>query len=438
MKIHLIAIGGAAMHNIALDLNLRHEVTGSDDEIYDPSLSRLRNVGLLPEEMGWFPNKITKDLDVVILGMHAKIDNPELLKAQELGIPVLSYPEFIFQQSKSKKRIVVAGSHGKTTTTSMILHVLQKAKLDFDYLVGAQIQGFERMVKLSDAEIIVLEGDEYLSSPLDRSPKMLHYKPDIAVITGIAWDHINVFPIFDDYKNQFRLFIESIEDNGHLFYYKYDIHLRQILADSAFANVNKMPYEQIDPNGTEMRVFGKHNLENMEAARLVCERLGINKTRFLSYIKDFSGAGKRLELLLQKDNFHAYLDFAHAPSKVAATVNAIRSQFPNRKIFAFFELHTFSSLNKEFLPHYKQSLSGADEAFVFYDPHTLKMKNMPALKKEEVLSNFDHPNLRVLDSSQEVLESLKSLDSRNAVLLMMTSGKFGKLKPVDLIEDLFG
>lgn len=426
MKIHLIAIGGAAMHNIALDLALHHEVTGSDDEIYNPSRSRLEKEGLLPDEMGWFPDRITPDLDLVILGMHAKADNPELAKAQELGLKVMSYPEFIYHHSKDKKRVVIAGSHGKTTTTSMVLHVLQRLDYKFDYLVGAQIEGFERMVKLSQAPVIILEGDEYLSSCLDRRPKMLHYQPDVAVITGIAWDHINVFPDFEDYKNQFGLFIDSMQSAGSLFYFGDDTHLPDLISQS-HNSCKKQAYAKINIPSRELSVFGDHNLQNMEAARLICNELGVSKEQFAHAISDFNGAGKRLEKLYASENFNAYLDFAHAPSKVKATTEAVRQQYPDAQLIAFFELHTFSSLNKDFIPHYKETLAAADKAYVYYDPHTLKMKGMPQLNPTSVKVAFNHNNLEVIIDKELLLNKLRSVDDVNTVLLMMSSGKFGKI-----------
>lgn len=414
------------MHNIALDLALNHTITGSDDEIYNPSKSRLADKGLLPAEMGWFPERITEDLDLVILGMHARADNPELARAKELGITVMSYPEYIYHHSKDKKRVVIAGSHGKTTTTSMILHVLQKRQQNFDYLVGAQIEGFERMVKLSDAPIIILEGDEYLSSCLDRRPKMLHYQPDIAVVTGVAWDHINVFPDFEEYKNQFGLFIDSMQTDGTLFYFGADEYLPGLAAASS-NTCDKQAYAKINIPQEQLSVFGDHNLQNMEAARLVCEQLGITAGQFAEAIKDFTGAGKRLEKLHQTDGFDAYLDFAHAPSKVTATTRAIRQQFADRKVIAFFELHTFSSLNKDFMPHYKASLAAADIAYVYYSPHTLEMKGMPALDPIYVHECFDHPHLEVITQAEVLLDRLQSCPVEEVVLLMMSSGKFGKI-----------
>jgi len=439
MKIHLIAIGGAVMHNLALDLHKDHIVTGSDDEIYNPSRSRLEKAGILPKEMGWFPQKINKELDIVILGMHAKIDNPELLKAQELGLTIYSYPEYIHFHSRYKRRIVVAGSHGKTTTTSMIMHVLNKLNRDFDYLVGAQIEGFNRMVKLSDAPIIIIEGDEYLSSPLDRTPKMLHYDPDVSIITGIAWDHINVFPTFDNYKSQFALFLQGLKSSAKVYYYDHDQNLKDILKEGEH-ECSVEGYELL-PNQSsvvshkgkdyDMSVFGNHNFENMHAALKVCSDLGVTTGDFLSAMQDFKGAGKRLQILKKGSRCIAYLDFAHAPSKVKATTLATRSKYSDRKVYAFLELHTFSSLDPQFIPHYKDALNAADEAFVFFDPHTLKMKNMDALDNTVVASAFNHPNLKILNSALEILQSIEPLQAENAVFLFMSSGKFGG---IDLIE----
>ncbi len=435
-RIHLIAIGGSAMHNLALELAFRgHHVTGSDDEIYNPSKQRLSEADLLPEEFGWFPQKIHDRLDCVILGMHARSDNPELLKAQELNIPIYSYPEFVYQQSKNKKRIVIAGSHGKTTTTSMILHVLSKLNKDFDYLVGAQISGFERMVKLSDAPIIVIEGDEYLSSPIDRRPKMLHYKADIAVITGIEWDHINVFKSFDIYKEQFRLFIESMNENSTLNVFEGDEHIRSILKEKPRDNLNL--YSGLASNGKDavlyqneaypIQVFGAHNRQNMEAAMLCCQQIGIDNETFLRQIADFSGAAKRLQSIPNIGQAQIYSDFAHAPSKVRATVKAIREKHPNKTVSAFLELHTFSSLNKDFIPLYKDSMQLADEAIVYYSPHTLAMKKMPDLEIDFVHQHFNHPNLKVFSQAEKVHDYLKFIQDKDQIILLMSSGNFGGL-----------
>jgi len=435
MKIHLIAIGGAVMHNLALDLQKYHIVTGSDDEIYNPSRSRLETAGILPKSMGWFPSKITNELDIVILGMHAKIDNPELLKAQELGLTVYSYPEFIHFHSRDKRRVVVAGSHGKTTTTSMIMHVLYKLNRDFDYLVGAQIEGFERMVRLSEAPIIIIEGDEYLSSPLDRTPKMLHYDPDLSIITGIAWDHINVFPTFDNYVSQFSLFLKGLQANAKLYYFEKDDHLNKIIKNHDFKcktqsyNILENQNSIVTYKGKDykMSVFGDHNFQNMKAAAHICNDLGVTTKEFLESMSDFKGAGKRLQLIKEGKDAIAYLDFAHAPSKVKATTLATKSKYKNRSLYAFLELHTFSSLDPTFIPHYAGALAGADKAFVFYDPHTIKMKNMKALDGNEVAKAFDHPSLQIVNSKEEILASLDILPSENSVFLFMSSGKFGGL-----------
>lgn len=436
MKIHLIAIGGSAMHNIALELSYRgHDVTGSDDEIYNPSRQRLDDAGLLPKEMGWFPDKLSDQIDGVILGMHARPDNPELERAKNLGLKIYSYPEFIFEQSKNKKRIVIAGSHGKTTTTSMILHVLNQLNIETDYLVGAQLEGFNRMVKLSDASIIVIEGDEYLSSPIDRRPKMLHYKPHIGVITGVAWDHINVFPSFANYASQFQLFADSFEDNGILFAFANDEVCQGIQM-----NFNQNGSQIQFYNGLESRanqqvsyknelypisVFGAHNRQNMEAALLVCQSLGISEKDFFKVIQNFTGASKRLEELECSSPAKVYLDFAHAPSKVKATVKAMRERFPNENLLCFLELHTFSSLNKSFLPEYKESLLPANEAIVHYNPHTLSMKKMPPLDKEYVKACFATSNVEIETDVVNIQRKLEEEKSNNQIILLMSSGNFG-------------
>ena len=401
MRIHLIAIGGSAMHNLAMALHYNHHtVSGSDDEIYDPARSRLDNVGLLPGEIGWDPSRITQDLDAIILGMHARIDNPELLEAQRLGIPVYSYPEYIYLEAKEKQRWVIAGSHGKTSTTSMVLHALQKLQVDTDYLVGAQLEGFERMVRLSEAPLMVIEGDEYLSSPIDRRPKFLHYKPQLAVITGIAWDHINVFPTFEEYTRQFDLFVKGLPKGSKVFFFQDDQYLKTIKGTNP--TVNMVPYTAFEGSGQgdhmmvrsdkgnhfKIGIFGKHNLQNLKAASLLCEEHGIDQEEFLSTMKDFKGAAKRLQCLKQTEVLTIYQDFAHAPSKVEATLKAVRDQYPGKKIVAALELHTFSSLNKKFLPLYKGTLAPADSAAVFFQKHTLEMKRLPPLDPEEVAEHF--------------------------------------------------
>lgn len=425
------------MHNMALALQeLGHQVTGSDDEIYDPARSRLEAKGLLPNEIGWNPDRITKELDAVILGMHARINNPELLKAQELGIPVYSYPEYVYKESVNKKRIVVAGSHGKTTTTAMILHVLGKLNINTDYLVGAQLKGFDTMVRLTDAPIIVLEGDEYLSSPIERVPKIHFYKPHVTIITGIAWDHINVFPTFENYVDQFRQYIEMIEKDGSLIYYEGDKVLAD-LVDSSKHDIRKTAYDtavyEVVNNQTilhdnnqkiPLKIFGEHNLQNLEAARLVCNEIGISNQQFYEAVMDFEGAAKRLQRLGESDQSAVFLDFAHAPSKVEATIKAFKQQYPDRPLVACFELHTFSSLNKDFLQQYKQTMQPADEALVFYSQHTLKMKKLPDINPQEVQNAFDHPNCKVYADKDALFDYLMEKDWNSTNLLLMTSGKF--------------
>lgn len=423
------------MHNIALDLHAQgHNITGSDDEIYDPSLSRLREAGIAPEPMGWFPEKITADLDFVILGMHAKIDNPELIQAQSLGIKIYSYPEFIYHHSKDKLRVVIAGSHGKTTTTAMVMHVLRKSGRDFDYLVGAQLEGFERMVRLTDAPLIIIEGDEYLSSPIDRVPKILHYKPQIAVITGIAWDHINVFPTFNMYKDQFRLFCETIEDHGTLIYYDEDPNLKVII--EKIKHLHTIPYNTLptdnnkkiiwENNRYPIHVIGAHNLQNMNAARLICNKLDITDDTFFKVIADFSGANKRLQKISERDGRLVYLDFAHAPSKVQATTQSFKNWFTDKPLLAVLELHTFSSLNDEFLLQYRNTLNSADKAVVYFNEHTLNMKNMPPLDPSYIVECFQHPHLKIFTDANELHDYLTTQKENH--LLLMTSGNFNKMQ----------
>ncbi len=446
--IHLIAIGGSAMHNIALALHHKgFHVTGSDDEIYDPARGRLAKYGLLPATEGWHTERITSQLDAIIVGMHAREDNPELKKARELGIQIYSYPEYVYEQSKDKKRVVVAGSHGKTTTTAMILHVLQKLGQDTDYLVGAQLEGFETMVRLSDAPVIVLEGDEYLASPLDRRPKIHFYKPHVSIITGIAWDHINVFPTFENYVEQFEIYIKDIQKDGVLFWFEKDEQLQKI------ADVNPdirtqaygTPQHEIIDNQTilyfnhkkiPLQIFGQHNLQNMEAARLVCNELGIEDETFYEAISDFGGAARRLQCLKETPQNIAYLDFAHAPSKVEATIRALKEQYPDRELVGCLELHTFSSLNKNFLSQYHDTMNAADIACVFFSEHTLKMKRLPELSTQEIVDSFGHPNMKVFTEKDDLTNFLEHLNWKKRNLLMMSSGKFGGVDIKNLVDKL--
>ncbi len=436
MRIHFIAIGGSAMHNLALALHdYGHTVTGSDDEIYEPSRSRLSDSGLLPSEYGWYTDKIETNIDAVILGMHARIDNPELLKAQELGLKIYSYPEFVAAQSMGKTRVVIAGSHGKTTTTSIILHALSSKKIEYDYLVGAQLEGFDRMVKLSDAGIIILEGDEYLSSPIDRRPKMMHYKPNIAVITGVAWDHINVFPTLDNYVDQFRLFINDMKNEDLLYIYENDNHLKTIITEGKHS-CNIENYDQIylteenqyavGSNKYDVKLIGNHNMQNILAAEKVCLRLGLTKDEFYDSLQTFTGANRRLQILKKGNDQggNIYLDFAHAPSKVKATTDAVKDWYKDAPLIAVFELHTFSSLNAAFLPQYKGALDSADVAFVLFSEHALKMKKMPALEKAFVEECFAHSNIKVCVNGEDLKTELINYDVEKSNLLLMSSGTF--------------
>ncbi len=446
MKVHFIAIGGSAMHNLAIALHKKgYKVTGSDDEIFEPSKGRLKKYGLLPESEGWYPARIHSGLDAVILGMHAKQDNPELKIAEELGIKIFSYPEYLYEQSKDKKRVVIGGSHGKTTITSMILHVLQHRGINCDYMVGAQLEGFEVMVKLTkDAGIIVLEGDEYLTSPIDRRPKFHLYKPDIALISGIAWDHINVFPTFENYIEQFRIFSDEIATNGSLIYCEEDENVRKI-GESARKDIIKLPYAipehtiekgitYIINNGEKipLKVFGEHNLMNINGARLVCNELGINDNDFFEAISSFSGASKRLELVAKNEFTTVFKDFAHSPSKLIATNNAVKQQFPDRKLVSCIELHTYSSLSEKFLSHYKGCMDNIDIPKVYFNPHAIKLKRLPAITKEQVKEAFDNPAIEVYTDSSQLLNDLLKIDWKNKNLLMMSSGDFDGINFEDL------
>lgn len=438
MRVHFIAIGGSAMHNLAIALHKKgFKVTGSDDEIFEPSKSRIAKYGLLPEQFGWFPEKISKDLDAIILGMHARADNPELLKAQEMGVKVYSYPEYIYEQSKNKTRVVIGGSHGKTSITSMILHVLGKLNIDFDYMVGAQLKGFDTMVKITDAKLIILEGDEYLSSPIDRRPKFHLYHPNIALISGIAWDHINVFPTFENYVEQFSTFVSLIEKNGALIYCKADPEVNKVALMTPNPDIDRIGYqtpENVIENGVTsilvhgneipLEVFGDHNLQNIEGARLVCNQLKISDEQFYEAIQDFKGAAKRLELIAKNDTTAVYKDFAHSPSKLKATTQAVKRQYKDRLLIACMELHTFSSLNKDFLEQYKGSMAEADEAYVYYSNHTIEHKKLAAITPEEVKAAFGSDNVTIYNNSDELFKMLENKDWNNKVLLLMSSGNF--------------
>ena len=444
MKVHFIAIGGSAMHNLAIALCQKGiAVTGSDDEIFDPAKSRLEKYGLLPERFGWYPERITKELDAVVLGRHAREDNPELLRAQELGIKIYSYPEYLYEQSKDKMRIVVGGSHGKTTTTAMILHVLAHCGIEADYMVGAQLKGFDVMVRLTHtAKVMVIEGDEYLTSPIDRRPKFHLYHPNVGIITGIEWDHINVFPTFDIYREQFAKFIELIEpfpheaglshSTGVLIYCDEDPEVHRVAVENRRTDIQKLPYvcpehrvvDGVTEIGhTRLRIFGHHNLLNLTAARLACRQVGVTDEQFNEAISSFEGASKRLELVKKSDTCAVYKDFAHAPSKLRATIHAMREQYPERRLVACMELHTFSSLTAEFLQQYAHSMDEADVRCVYFSQHALQLKKLPPLDPEEVRRAFGG-DVEVFTDSAAMVAKLKAMEWRIANLLMMSSGNF--------------
>lgn len=440
MKVHFIAIGGSAMHNLAIALHKKgYEVSGSDDEIFNPSRKNLLKHGLHPEKTGWYPQKIHRGLDAVILGMHARPTNPELVKARELGLNIYSYPEYIYEQSKNKTRIVIGGSHGKTTITAMVLHVLHAHGVDTDYMVGAQLEGFDVMVKLTEkAPFIVIEGDEYLSSPEDPRPKFHIYKPHIALISGIAWDHINVFPTFEMYLDQFRRFIYCIEEGGKLIYCEDDMLVKALCEEETTASLYLYPYGLPDYEITDDEVFyihksnryqiqliGKHNLMNMNGARTICMQMGIDDDMFFDAISTFKGASRRLEKLYDGHDITIFRDFAHAPSKISASIEAVKEFYPGRKLIACMELHTYSSLSESFLNHYAGTLKKADEAILFFDPHAVRLKKLPALDADKIIKAFEKPGLQVYTDPNTMHESIRKQLDRNTNFLFMSSGNFG-------------
>jgi len=450
MKVHFIAIGGSAMHNLAISLCKKgYQVSGSDDEIFEPSRSRLKKHGILPENRGWDITKITPDLDAIIIGMHAREDNPELLKARELNLKIYSYPEYLYEQTKNKTRVVIGGSHGKTTITSMIMYVMKFYDKKFDYMVGAQIEGFDTMVSLSeDTSIAIFEGDEYLSSPIDRRPKFHLYKPHIAVLSGIAWDHINVFPTFENYVDQFKIFIEKIEENGSLFYCNLDPVLNNVVINSN-NNIEKISYGVHDysikggityiKNENEefsLEIFGEHNLQNINAAKLVCNKLEISNDEFYKAISGFKGAAKRLEILGENKNTKIFLDFAHSPSKLKATVQAVKEQYNDRKLFAVMELHTFSSLSSDFLDEYQGCMNDADIGIVYYNPEVIKHKKLESISEGQVKKAFNNENLTILTSQSKLLEFIQNANLLNVNLLMMSSGNFSGIDLKSFANDL--
>ncbi|MBP5995178.1 MAG: peptidoglycan synthetase [Crocinitomicaceae bacterium] len=449
MRVHFIAIGGSAMHNLAIALHRKGiQVSGSDDEIFEPSRTRLEKEGILPTNIGWDVTNIHAELDAVILGMHAREDNPELLKAKELQIPIFSYPEYLYEQSKDKMRIVIGGSHGKTTITSMLLHAINKLGLNVDYMVGAQLEGYDCMVKLTnDAKFMILEGDEYLSSPIDRRPKFHLYHPNVALISGIAWDHINVFPTFENYTNQFEIFCDLIEPNGTLIYNTEDPEVRK-LGEQTREGITSIAYKTPTFEPTEtgtllhfegqsypLLVFGPHNLQNLMGAMNLAKSIGIDHAAFLQVMSDFTGAGKRLQKVIERPNFVMFKDFAHSPSKLKATTAAVKHQYPNRKVVACMELHTFSSLKKEFLPHYEGAMIAADEALVYFNPEVVHHKKLEPISIQQVSNGFGG-SVDVKDKTADVLSFIRSQSWNNAVLLMMSSGNFDGIDYDQLGEEL--
>lgn len=448
MKIHFIAIGGSAMHNLALALHQKGtEISGSDDAIFEPSKSRLDAKGLLPNELGWDATRVTSDIDAVILGMHAKADNPELEMAQELGLKIYSYPEFLYEQSKDKTRVVIGGSHGKTTITSMILHVLHYYDRSIDYMVGAQLEGFDTMVHLTDEnEFMILEGDEYLSSPIDRRPKFHLYKPNIALLSGIAWDHVNVFPTFENYVEQFNIFTDSLINGGIMVYNEEDKYVKNVVENST-NHIQKYPYgtpEHTIENGVTyletsvgklpLEIFGKHNLQNLAGAKWICQHLGIDEDDFYEAISSFSGASKRLEKIAENESTVIFKDFAHSPSKVEATTNAVKNQFKERTLLACLELHTYSSLNAGFLKEYVGALDAADVAVVFYSPHAVEIKKLEKVTKEQIANAFQRDDLVIYTDTTAFKEYLFSQNLENTALLLMSSGNYGGISFEEVAE----
>jgi len=449
MKVHFIAMGGSAMHNLAIALSRKGAiVTGSDDEIFEPSKGRLKKQGILPDKIGWDENRVTSDLDAVILGMHARENNPELLKAKKLKLKIYSYPEYIYEQTKAKKRLVIGGSHGKTTITSMILHAINELDKQVDYMVGAQLEGYDCMVKLtSENDVAVLEGDEYLSSPIDRRPKFLLYQPNIALISGIAWDHINVFPTFENYLEQFELFCNAIEKGGTLIYNEEDKNVSS-LAVKYKDQLKITPYCTPDYTKTnigtvlsfegksyELSIFGAHNLQNLMGAMRMCETIGITPDSFFTVMKTFTGAGKRLEKVTESNGFSMFKDFAHSPSKLKATTSAVKEQFEDRSLIACMELHTFSSLKKDFLPQYKNAMERADFALVYFSPKVVEHKKLKPITKEDVVNAFGG-NVLVCNSTDEVVDFVKKHVKGNTTLLMMSSGNFDGIDYQELGAEL--
>lgn len=436
MNIHFIAIGGAIMHNLAICLKKSgHQITGSDDIIFDPSKSKLASYNLLPKSFGFFEKNIHPGLDAIILGMHAKKNNIELLKAQKLGLKVYSFPEFIYEQSKAKKRVVVAGSHGKTTTTAMIMHVLKTLEMEFDYMVGSSLAGFEDSVALTDAPLIILEGDEYLSSPIEMRSKFHYYQPDISLITGIAWDHINVFPTLDLYHQTFEEYIKNHSKASNIFWFQQDEVLAELSKKASckiesyntpdFRIENGISFLRFEEKEYPLEIFGTHNLQNLEGARKVCTALGIDSHTFLNAISSFAGTARRLEKISTKDKeLIAFKDFAHSPSKLEATVKAVKSQFENKKLLACMELHTFSSTDPKFLKEFKDAMNPADIAIIYMSAKAFEIKGKQAINNETIHQNFNNDKILIYRTPEDLIAFLATKNLKEYALLFMTSGNF--------------
>lgn len=449
MRVHFIAIGGAVMHNLAIALHRKgYQITGSDDKIIDPAKSNLEREGILPQQTGFFESNISERLDAVILGMHAKQDNVELQKAQALGLKIYSFPEYLYEVSKNKQRVVIAGSHGKTTITSMVMHVLRQNNFHFDYLVGAKVQGFDTSVKITeDAPIIILEGDEYLASPIHRESKFLFYKPHVALISGVAWDHINVFPDYDDYVEQFNRFAHSVEAWGFLTWFAEDEELKKIF-NHFEEKVRTRSYQthpyivkqgitclQTAMGEVPLKVFGEHNLQNIAGAKNICKELGLSDENFYNAISTFEGAANRLQLMGKNDHTAIFKDFAHSPSKLKATIAAMKHQF-DQKLVAVMELHTFSSLNKDFLSEYHQTMQEADIPVVFIDKETFAHKNMPILSEAFIKDAFGNHQLTIVTDKESLRNFLLHTNWEQKNLLLMSSGNFGGMDLKEITEHI--
>lgn len=436
MRIHFIAIGGAIMHNLAIDLHKNgHTISGSDDQIFEPSFSKLKKYSLMPKNLGWNADFITDEIDLIILGMHAKEDNLELKKALELGLKIQSFPEFVASQITDKKRVAIAGSHGKTSTTAMLMHILKDNNFEFDYLVGSELPGYESMVKLSNAPLIVIEADEYLSSKLDQRPKFLWYKPQLSVITGIAWDHINVFPTFELYKKAFTDFIDSHQADSSIFFYQFDEELSKIINNSTYkcrpytelTAKNQGQYSIVLDNNEEeyyFPFFGNHFLQNASAAIHLAMELGLNQKDIYKALESFPGSAKRLELVWANDQLFIYRDFAHSPSKVMATIKAFSRQFKDYQVFFVFEPHTFSSQQIDFIQHYNKCFEDLN-AYIFMDKKAFALKNKPMLSGPDIENAFGTNS--ILNSATELMKEIRksSQKSKKTVWVLMSSGNMG-------------